>query len=684
MYSILIPHKSFAAGDTIPSLVRFQPISKGVSVKSISIEVKEAVFSRWKTHPESRTSRLMASVQYIVEDGKAVKVMEGGVSIGVGTSGGAQGEQGPSFVNSSRGVGGSATSTPIPPPNTRSQPHLGLSNVDQAGASSSTSPSYRNPPRQGSLSTGHIPALHSIVQGATPTGSVYASRRRGRGGRTFSASTMFGGVSENNESPSPGGTPNHSPRPSGEHIPFQHQPAPSAPDTQPASSQTSDERLSMSGNSDIEAKLYLHLPIELSPSQSFPSQRISDPTNAPTPIAVLHKVSFSVLISNLDGHTSELKCSLPLHVLDPRLLSEARAATRVTRNVLLGRREEDEGGEFDGEEEEEEVELPSYNEHILDRVANASLEPNVGRNGRLRLGNMAMNSLGSLPPSLTNSPVLPEWHGTSSAGGYFGPHHHYSSYGNSNRTTPFQSMPGSPVRSGRPSLEEEPSQDRDLLQFDQELMVSLGQVANANSPTWGFGGVDTRSGRASTSRMGSRVNSRAASPEPSNDHCSPSSHGRHSSSTTCSTSGSSSRGLFHLKPFSSIAKLSGHHSKKDREGDKNHSSSGHLPRSSSSRNCSTVRDIDGEHAHQQHIHPLTQVPSYGISSRGFLGGGPPPLTFYRDLPSYDQSESANLSAHRDLSSPSGAYGSVLERSRSEASLMHPGNLMSQLETPQTP
>ena len=80
------------------------------------------------------------------------------------------------------------------------------------------------------------------------------------------------------------------------------------------------------------------------------------------------------MISNLDGHVSELRCSLPIHILDYRLYDEAHANTLATRRLLLGARDV-EGGQAVGtngeEEEEEDAELPSYPAHVRDRVANA-------------------------------------------------------------------------------------------------------------------------------------------------------------------------------------------------------------------------------------------------------------------------------------------------------------------------
>jgi arrestin-related trafficking adapter 4/5/7 len=72
-------------------------------------------------------------------------------------------------------------------------------------------------------------------------------------------------------------------------------------------------------------------------------------------------------MGNPDGHTSELRCSLPLHILDYRLLDEAKSATAETRRLLLGGPEVPEEGSADHEQ------LPSYPSHIRDRIANMYL-----------------------------------------------------------------------------------------------------------------------------------------------------------------------------------------------------------------------------------------------------------------------------------------------------------------------
>jgi hypothetical protein len=67
-------------------------------------------------------------------------------------------------------------------------------------------------------------------------------------------------------------------------------------------------------------------------------------------------------MSNADGHTSELRCSLPIHILDHALLEDARASTRLTRRLLFGLDAAERAGEG------EQMELPSYPAHIMDRV----------------------------------------------------------------------------------------------------------------------------------------------------------------------------------------------------------------------------------------------------------------------------------------------------------------------------
>ncbi|KAF7971586.1 hypothetical protein HWV62_20752 [Athelia sp. TMB] len=99
-----------------------------------------------------------------------------------------------------------------------------------------------------------------------------------------------------------------------------------------------------------------HLSISILPSAM--------PTHALEPLHVSHRLrSGSILIANRNGHPSELRCSLPLHLLDRRLLTEAQTATFQTRRLLLG-------GPDLSEAQRDEQELPSYRSHVYDHVAN--------------------------------------------------------------------------------------------------------------------------------------------------------------------------------------------------------------------------------------------------------------------------------------------------------------------------
>ncbi|KAG8697114.1 hypothetical protein FRC11_000253 [Ceratobasidium sp. 423] len=71
MYSFVVPHKAFAAGDDIPILVKFQPVAKGVSVQSILTTIKEYTSIRWRgiQHQDTRT---VSSVRHVIRNGRAV------------------------------------------------------------------------------------------------------------------------------------------------------------------------------------------------------------------------------------------------------------------------------------------------------------------------------------------------------------------------------------------------------------------------------------------------------------------------------------------------------------------------------------------------------------------------------------------------------------------------------------
>ncbi|EJD53988.1 hypothetical protein AURDEDRAFT_180356 [Auricularia subglabra TFB-10046 SS5] len=89
------------------------------------------------------------------------------------------------------------------------------------------------------------------------------------------------------------------------------------------------------------------------------------PSHSVAPINVSHRIVWVINISNSDGHTSELRCSLPIHILSHHVLEEAIQASAPTRRLLFG---------IDDLilPVSEQVELPSYHAHVQDPVADAA------------------------------------------------------------------------------------------------------------------------------------------------------------------------------------------------------------------------------------------------------------------------------------------------------------------------
>ncbi|KAJ7880373.1 hypothetical protein B0H14DRAFT_2707645 [Mycena olivaceomarginata] len=106
---------------------------------------------------------------------------------------------------------------------------------------------------------------------------------------------------------------------------------------------------------DVVTSLPMHIPHHLTPSHPL------------DPIQVTHTIHWTVIVTDVDGHLSDLFCSLPLTLLDSQLLSEARAHTKLARQLLVG------GPDVPSESASDANELPSYVAHVRDRVANMFL-----------------------------------------------------------------------------------------------------------------------------------------------------------------------------------------------------------------------------------------------------------------------------------------------------------------------
>ncbi|CAE6480515.1 unnamed protein product [Rhizoctonia solani] len=355
------------------------------------------------------------------------------------------------------------------------------------------------------------------------------------------------------------------------------------------------------GDEEVDTSLHITLPESASPTSTI------------EPILSLYKVKFSVIISNLDGHTSELRCALPIHVMDSRLAEEVRLATNATHNLLFG---------SENAEESQNIDLPSYQAHVLDRIAVADVsQPTRTVSNPLSRASSSANLAGMITGTLDGS------HNHSNPGGYFS---------SRSGATPGASIPNSPG----------PAVPLDAV--DSELLLSLGTQPSGPSSSSNTPPESRRESRTGSrihsragSRAGSRANSRANSPE-RGQH----SHGGIDGHKLAGALHSNRAGFFHLpsamKPFTPFTKTrnafssnhSGSHS--SAHATTPGSASGTHTPASFHANGSGSHTPDEDATSNANVDPLARVPDYSVASRGFLGGGVTPLS--RDLPSYDQAQ----------------------------------------------
>ncbi|KAI3613232.1 arrestin domain-containing protein [Moniliophthora roreri] len=556
MYSIMIPHKAWAAGDTLTALVKLSPLLKGVGVLNINTTINETVkiYARGGSYQEN--TRVVGRSKHEIVGRKAVEVQE--------------------------------------PNSSWSKPHT-----------SAQTPSISCTPHR------------------TSTGGGYFTFNPHPNSSPTSDQVEAGPLARSAASPPSLPTP---PLPSGFEL------------------------------SQDDIVTYINTPL--------PPHAIT-PTHGLDPIHVSHRVRWSILILNPDGHTSELRCSLPLHLLDWRLLDEARTHTAATRRLLIG------GGQAE-EDEDEENDLPSYNAHVRDRVANmylpesATMRVPVGAcsSSAARSGaSSPMESHGGLDSTSldwVNSELLlsmdEEYEGAGASpqpqfqsmpsslyGNTSAAHSHSTSnshsYGHSPIPTPPDSRPPSRGRLSRshsmPTSRRTSPERHHHHHHESEGSVSAGgtyihsgnqasrnvhQLFKASmkpltslSSSFGFG---SRSG--SHGSLASLV-SHQASTSPYAHYASGPSSSRPGSSHSHSASGSHSPRILPLSPGSGAPTP---------------------PLSSSPRTPD-----------------LNTVPDYRTASRGFIGGVPP-LSSMRGLPSYEESNSTVQ-----------ASGGAMARTRSDGDLV---------------
>ena len=307
---------------------------------------------------------------------------------------------------------------------------------------------------------------------------------------------------------------------------------------------------------------------------------------------------------------------------------------------------------------EDDMELPSYTAHVRDRVANAFLP----ETGVMRVTNPwvaqgvspVMANPTSETPSGSQSPVAMEAH--------------LISAGSRNQLPPVPPPPG--------------SQQQPLEWVNSELLLSMSRMDAQDTPP----DSAARSPRESRfqSRRGSRPNSRPSSPEHAVEHAGATGdggHGQHGQPNETYVHGSSSASrhlheLFHIsmKPFSGLTNgfnLGNRSQSQSNLQDRFPHGHSHLStttnvlnptneartRASSGSNSPLSSGMVSPTASSLHITPInvtarptsqeptcnqlllhrafTETPDYEIASRGFLGGGVPPLDSFRDLPSYE-------------------------------------------------
>lgn len=327
-----------------------------------------------------------------------------------------------------------------------------------------------------------------------------------------------------------------------------------------------------------------------------------------------HRIRWNILILNLDGHTSELRCSLPLYILDRRLLEEARSFSAQTRRLLLG------GPELPPTPAERDRELPSYNAHLRDRVANMWLSDAE----IMRVPNPWVRALVS--PVVDGNAVVP-WPDV---------HSGTSTPAEEHALSQLPHAPG--VGANTP-----------LQWLNSELLISSvstreSSASHPSTPSPEQSEHSSRSNSRLPSRRTSRNTSRNASPERGQtNHASGGGHETYVHHASHASRNIQSIFKSSLKPLSSLSHPFRHsrphlHSHVPTLPQSTlHSSTSHPPSPGSQ-----FRDL---------LHrAFTEVPDYEIASRGFIGGVTP-LTSMNGLPSYDEASRVGTPAETPSTTP---------------------------------
>lgn len=167
------------------------------------------------------------------------------------------------------------------------------------------------------------------------------------------------------------------------------------PEEVPPGRSTREEE-ALQGDNEVDTYFMLKVPNVTAPSSSMGELEIIlqitivliDDDVLAEPIHIHHRIQWSMLFSNPDGHHSELRARLPIRILAYPLLSESRIHSRDARIVLIGT-----AGDTGDPGEPENVDfLPSYASHVNDHMLEVSYPPPGSPRPRPRL--MTVSSLG--------------------------------------------------------------------------------------------------------------------------------------------------------------------------------------------------------------------------------------------------------------------------------------------------
>lgn len=285
MYAIMVPHKAWAAGDTLCALVKFSPLSKGIRITGITTSLHEHLKTFGRSGATHDENRVACSVKHEIHNGRAVSVPYFSAA---------------SSLRWTQQHSHSPFSTNLSTPSVSDDARSPLLSEPFNPSTAATSNSGRTPLD-------------------TPLDIAPSPRNTSGDGSSLTLTSSASNLAGNSSSA-----------------------------TIAAACFTGDNNSFDIGEQEIVTTLELPLPGTLTP------------THAVEPVHLSHRLRWNILLSNPDGHVSELRCSLPIHILDSSSLEDARAATRVTRRLLFGL----EIAQDDGDE----IQLPSYPSHVMDRV----------------------------------------------------------------------------------------------------------------------------------------------------------------------------------------------------------------------------------------------------------------------------------------------------------------------------